>query len=119
MLQFWFSWRERYRWPLNRLRKGLQSQELGRNKTSGAKAPLILQCLLARLKSCPFTKRFERASPKTVKSSQGTEGMWWWVRVLPPPGTIIWRFPGRVYEICQGPAARLVLPTGLCRRITR
>lgn len=43
--------------------------------------------------------------------------MWWWVRVLPPPGTLIWRFPGRVYGFCQGPAARLVLPTGLCRRI--
>jgi hypothetical protein len=23
-------------------------------------------------------------------------GTWWWVRVLPPPGTLIWRFPGLI-----------------------
>jgi hypothetical protein len=28
--------------------------------------------------------------------SRFSTGTWWWVRVLPPPGTLIWRFPGLI-----------------------
>src|SRR5882724_6074756 len=29
---------------------------------------------------------------------------WWWVRVLPPPGTLIWRFPGFIRPRCTAGA---------------
>ena len=29
---------------------------------------------------------------------------WWWVRVLPPPGTLIWRFPGLIRPRCTAGA---------------
>jgi hypothetical protein len=29
---------------------------------------------------------------------------WWWVRVLPPPGTLIWRLPGFIRPRCTAGA---------------
>src|SRR5690242_2914683 len=29
---------------------------------------------------------------------------WWWVRVLPPPGSLIWRFPGFIRPRCTAGA---------------
>src|ERR1700730_12703842 len=30
--------------------------------------------------------------------------IWWWVRVLPPPGTLIWRLPGFIRPRCTAGA---------------
>src|SRR5258708_36855632 len=30
--------------------------------------------------------------------------IWWWVRVLPPPGTLIWRLPGFIKPRCTAGA---------------
>jgi hypothetical protein len=30
--------------------------------------------------------------------------VWWWVRVLPPPGTLIWRLPGFIRPRCTAGA---------------
>src|SRR5580698_1571363 len=30
--------------------------------------------------------------------------LWWWVRVLPPPGSLIWRFPGLIRPRCTAGA---------------
>jgi hypothetical protein len=30
--------------------------------------------------------------------------LWWWVRVLPPPGTLIWRLPGFIRPRCTAGA---------------
>ena len=35
--------------------------------------------------------------PSVKQVSRFSTGTWWWVRVLPPPGTLIWRFHG-VYK---------------------
>src|SRR6266478_8672610 len=33
-----------------------------------------------------------------------TLSTWWWVRVLPPPGTLIWRLPGFIRPRCTAGA---------------
>jgi len=38
-----------------------------------------------------------------------TNGLsWWWVRVPPPPGSLIWRFPGLIRPRCTAGATHHV-----------
>src|SRR6476646_2392300 len=46
-------------------------------------------------------------APEECQTGLGTIGdigNWWWVRVLPPPGTLIWRLPGFIRPRCTSGA---------------
>ena len=44
---------------------------------------------------------------------------WWWVRVLPPPGSLIWRFPGLIRPRCTAGATHRRAKSYYRRRISR